>query len=134
MKPEIKKLWVDALRSGEYKQGYNALKPSNETYCCLGVLCDVHRKVTGEGDWRAVDAVSMNSNGAATCIGNYAYVSSDGKENEALDLPIIVKEWAELLSISVPFREDTECSLNAINDSKRYSFQKIAALIEASLI
>jgi hypothetical protein len=34
---EIKTLWVEALRSGYYKQGKNVLKDNNR-YCCLGVL------------------------------------------------------------------------------------------------
>ncbi len=37
LKPEIKKLWVDALRSGRYKQGYNDLADDNGGLCCLGV-------------------------------------------------------------------------------------------------
>lgn len=41
LKPEIKKKWTDALRSGEYEQGTGALKTHGEKYCCLGVLCDV---------------------------------------------------------------------------------------------
>ena len=34
--------WVAALRSGKYKQGRKQLfSPMNDSYCCLGVLCDV---------------------------------------------------------------------------------------------
>jgi hypothetical protein len=37
--------WLDALRSGDYKQGIAALRWGRHTeaqeYCCLGVLCDV---------------------------------------------------------------------------------------------
>lgn len=40
MNPEIKKLWVDALKSGEYEQGRGALCVG-ESFCCLGVLCDL---------------------------------------------------------------------------------------------
>lgn len=40
MKPELKKKWVDALLSGEYKQGLDYLK-DNGRFCCLGVLADV---------------------------------------------------------------------------------------------
>lgn len=40
MNPEIKALWLAALRSGEYKQGRGALSSDGE-YCCLGVLCDI---------------------------------------------------------------------------------------------
>lgn len=45
MKKNIKKLWVKALRSGKYKQGCRALRYDN-MFCCLGVLCDLHRKRT----------------------------------------------------------------------------------------
>jgi hypothetical protein len=45
MKPEIKALWLDALRSGEYEQGRNKLHTWDdegvERFCCLGVLCDL---------------------------------------------------------------------------------------------
>ncbi len=34
------KLWIQALRSGEYNQGRNFLSDSDRsTYCCLGVAC-----------------------------------------------------------------------------------------------
>jgi hypothetical protein len=41
MKAEIKAKWVAALRSGEYKQGREALR-HGEYFCCLGVLCNLH--------------------------------------------------------------------------------------------
>jgi len=34
------KKWVQALRSGEYKQGKGALRV-NDRFCCLGVACDI---------------------------------------------------------------------------------------------
>lgn len=37
--PEVKKRWLEALRSGKYSQGKGALR-SPEGFCCLGVLCD----------------------------------------------------------------------------------------------
>ena len=40
LKPEVKKLWVDALRSGDYTQGRHKLC-NNGNYCCLGVLCEL---------------------------------------------------------------------------------------------
>lgn len=39
MNPEVKKLWVEALRSGNFKQGRGFLQPTEDKYCCLGVLC-----------------------------------------------------------------------------------------------
>ena len=46
MNAEIKQQWVEALRSGEYKQGKDYLRRDGE-YCCLGVLCDLHAQATG---------------------------------------------------------------------------------------
>ena len=51
---EIKKKWVEALRSGDYKQGKTCLKQidfDGETrHCCLGVLaeiCEVPNEILG---------------------------------------------------------------------------------------
>lgn len=51
MTPELKRQWIAALRSGDYKQGKSNLKKMTylhsedirETlvHCCLGVLCEV---------------------------------------------------------------------------------------------
>ncbi len=49
MNPEVKKIWIEALLSGKYKQGKNSLLHADR-YCCLGVLCDLHSK-TGQGEW-----------------------------------------------------------------------------------
>lgn len=40
MTKELKQQWIEALRSGEYKQIKNILK-DEIGYCCLGVLCDI---------------------------------------------------------------------------------------------
>jgi hypothetical protein len=51
LKPEIKKLWVDALRSEEYTQGMYQLKVEGldgvTRHCCLGVLSELCVKETG---------------------------------------------------------------------------------------
>lgn len=41
MNKEIKAKWIEALRSGKYKQGKAALRTENNEYCCLGVLCEL---------------------------------------------------------------------------------------------
>ena len=38
--------WVDALKSGEYKQGQSRLRNIENKYCCLGVACDIYEKQT----------------------------------------------------------------------------------------
>ena len=45
MNPELKEKWVEALRSGEFKQTTGMFKKTHsdgtERFCCLGVLCVV---------------------------------------------------------------------------------------------
>lgn len=41
MDTEIKRRWVKALRSGNYKKGTIRLRTSRNEFCVLGVLCDV---------------------------------------------------------------------------------------------
>lgn len=36
----VKKKWLNALRSGDYKQTTGALQ-DEKGYCCLGVLCEI---------------------------------------------------------------------------------------------
>lgn len=38
---DILNKWVEALRSVKYKQGRDLLRSADNTYCCLGVLCDI---------------------------------------------------------------------------------------------
>ena len=42
MDKQWKEDWVEALRSGEFKQGDSCLEdPKTGAHCCLGVLCDI---------------------------------------------------------------------------------------------
>lgn len=49
MNPEIKKAWVDALRSGNYKQGDDEVlreeHADGPAYCCLGVLAELNGRL-----------------------------------------------------------------------------------------
>lgn len=39
---EHRNLWIKALRSGEYKQGFDGfLRDIDDRYCCLGVACEI---------------------------------------------------------------------------------------------
>jgi hypothetical protein len=44
MKSEIKEKWIAALTNGKYQQGRDKLRSDDNTYCCLGVLCDLYQK------------------------------------------------------------------------------------------
>lgn len=41
MTPELKSLWIAALRSGKYEQTKSVLRDERNGFCCLGVLCDL---------------------------------------------------------------------------------------------
>lgn len=74
-KQEVRKLWVEALRSGEYKQGKGMLKSEDNEFCCLGVLTDicVKRGITDENSlqrYYPVDSV-MRSVGLAEQAGKF---------------------------------------------------------------
>lgn len=104
MKPGIKKRWVAALRSGDYRQARGALKRGKYAHCCLGVLCDIAPKSVGE--WRG-----------------HTFVS--GGVKDAAMLPPGVQAWAGLDA-------DATHGLASKNDLG-VSFEQIADYIEANL-
>lgn len=108
MKKEIADEWVKALRSGEYKQGKNALL-KEDAYCCLGVLCKIAEK-------HSVIEMPI-PNPAPNVIAAY--------------LPKSVQHWAEMASDNGFISEKyglTE-SLATMNDGGM-SFDNIANFIE----
>jgi hypothetical protein len=131
MDPELKKEWVEALRSGRYKQGKNTLRTKDDEYCCLGVLCDIAAQ-KGLGSWHDEPG------------GWYFQVSSDGSQGIALP-PTGVARWAfqpvdpedEAFPIDNPVVpvEGTalRSSLAELNDEEDYTFSKIADVVEKYL-
>jgi hypothetical protein len=67
MNQELKNKWIEALRSGKYKQGRNYLR-MGDSFCCLGVLCDVD----DPSKWRANHFVSARMYGDnLSCLPDY---------------------------------------------------------------
>lgn len=125
MDPNIKAQWVAALRSGEYKQGKYVLHNVDEnTFCCLGVLCDLAVKA---GVITAGEAVYRSSiAGMALNFGRSAEgASADG----VTVLPREVVEWADLDDESP--RDDTGArQLAELNDDHGYSFEDLAHVVK----
>lgn len=70
MDPALKARWINALLSGDYKQGQGLLRDARNGHCCLGVLCDVLKDEVG-GTWE-----QMND-------GSYKFVlPEDGREDQ----------------------------------------------------
>lgn len=120
MNPAVKQLWVTALRSGEYKQGRHGLKRGkrgNNTYCCLGVLCDIYHKETGKGAW-VEDDLGNTTSSYSSFAGDSTY------------LPECVSNWSNLLASDPCFKYNKH--LSTANDDG-VSFSEIATLIEDNL-
>lgn len=63
MNEEIKTKWLEALRSGEYKQTTGRLRNSQEEgFCCLGVLCDIMEPESWSDDDEHQECFSLPSN------------------------------------------------------------------------
>jgi hypothetical protein len=141
LKPEIKKLWTEELRSGKYKQqsGYLNVKYPDGTvgHCCLGVLCELAVKA----------GVVIKSHPIVEDHPNfdeyYRFGAPGQLDPSAAILPQEVVDWAfveadqttrdpVVLDASDPGPSYTS-TLAAVNDSGNYSFDQIADIIEVQL-
>lgn len=113
MNSKVKRLWINSLRSGEYKQIQGCLK-DEYGYCCLGVLCDLFLKFNNEQESSWVDH-------------NFV-VDSERGDSVLLDT---VQNWAELNS-GDPIIGNNLKAIEA-NDVSELSFEEIANLIEENL-
>ena len=111
MKKEIKKKWLKALRSDKYIQGEGALCTTNsvDTFCCIGVLCNVRAEGNKKRYWRETDSKSDNPLELIFLGGSSVLTDS-------------MLQWAGLT-------EDEQDKLAEMNDLGN-SFQEIADYIE----
>lgn len=111
------KAWVKALRSGKYKQGYGRLSTkhpdTNEiTYCCLGVACEVYNEA--------------NKNNPKALLKKKHFSADVFQFDEQVwHLPAKVISW-------LGFHQGKQHNLIKLNDSREYSFKKIADYIVKS--
>lgn len=130
MDPQVKELWVNALRSGKYQQTTGKLKTS-KGFCCLGVLTDLYLKEKNQ-EWDCITDSDTDTH----------YYRIEEKEDL---LPASVKDWAGLYSISPQVMVENEsyhpehdmekeipADLAELNDDG-LSFNEIANLIETQL-
>ena len=107
MNQEIKQRWIQALRSGEYEQGYENLYHCGK-FCCLGVLTDLYIK-EHDLQWHkdVADLWSFENNGGTVpeSVQKWAGISND--------MPVILGE-----------------PVVVYNDKYHLSFDEIASLIE----
>lgn len=120
---EVAKMWVTALREGTYRQGlFNLHHKVNDTYCCLGVLCDIYQRENPNNKltlWQHED-----------CDITYF-------DDESETLPNRVKEWAGMQTRNGlnsrknwSGKDYMKKDLATLNDTDRMSFEGIANYIE----
>lgn len=123
MNQQIKKLWVDALRSGEYEQGQEYLKREEESgakHCCLGVLCELYEEEVG-----GLEITSEMAGGSTF----YRF----DRRNDFL--PMTVAKWAGLTNGNpevMPLAGGRCKTVADLNDEGK-SFLEIADVIEEVL-
>lgn len=121
-----RKAWLEALRSGKFRQTTGKLKSRNGAYCCLGVLCEVAEVPKR---WNGFD---------------YTYGVEDDKDYYAVSdtaLPTMAMEWlgvkdgAPHLATPVIVKDKDgdvhrETNLIELNDTYGWSFEQIADAVE----
>lgn len=135
MIPEIKEKWVAALESGEYQQAQQGLKITNletgsESFCCLGVLCDIYSKETGNKWGESLQMIRNEPVGKSYLLGENNY------------LPKEVRDWAGLTEINPAVLEHSldftytngeyERTVAYMNDQGK-TFEEIAEKIKEKL-
>lgn len=124
------KLWIEALKSGEFKRGRLGLclqergeTGTETTYCCLGVACEVFRRETGLGRWGG-------GGGRRGVRVEYVKFHLAGTHNTT-GMPDIVAAWFGLPTTNPILQEESEgqgevVSCIRANDTEQWSFDKIA--------
>jgi hypothetical protein len=120
MNPELKPKLLDALRSGEYKQGRGQLRV-NDCYCILGVVTDIYAKEHGE-EWTECPVLFGTVKNYRIMGGNFGF------------LPWQVAVWAGFESLTGPEVDSPKGmrTLSALNDMG-YTFEQLAEAIEKQL-
>ena len=108
MKRELKAQWLEALRSGRYKQGKYRLRNSRDEFCCLGVLCDI----SGEGEWEHSSSIG--------------YLYKRGEEQDKNVLPTFLHQLVDM-------EDGQEDKLIDMSDGDGLSFLAIANWIEENI-
>jgi hypothetical protein len=147
LKPEFKKAWVGALRSGDYKQGKNYLKQEDRPpvgaptvrHCCLGVAAEIACKA---------GVVTEDPTDHPGRVWDHAlFIGKASLFQGTAYPPIDVGDWAEAEPrVSPGYPEDYDnnvwrphvvyedglCDLAHLNDAG-LTFDEIADLIEEQL-
>ena len=113
---EARKLWAEALESGEYEQTIGQLQDGNG-FCCLGVACEVAEAqgVRVIRDWKTDDLFGPDLQEQRD-VKAWLGLSNDGGYFDASPKPDKQTTWT---------------SLARLNDEGKTTFENLAAIIRA---
>lgn len=134
MNQDIKTKWVNALRSGEYKQ--TSMKLCDGTaYCCLGVLGDLYAK-SHNTKWVAILDTDIDET-VYTLLDSEFLLPSAVMQWAVVDEDPLVKIPNNIIAALSGDREhlviNKQTYLSVLNDNVGLTFNELADLIEASL-
>jgi hypothetical protein len=109
MNKTVKNQWIAALKSGEYKQAKGHLR-YRDSFCCLGVLCNLHAQSHPE--------IAARQTKAGQYMGNSKV------------LPVEVMDWAGLDSESGGYLRNGKSTSLVIQNDSGLSFPEIAKIID----
>src|SRR5216110_1229848 len=109
--------WAAELRSGRWEQGRGTLRSKGDTFCCLGVLCEMAVKA---GVIPAPQPCAIDD-----CGHTYGEQAASGHA------PREVVKWAGMNSGWGSFGEGSSDSLAIWNDNGK-TFEELADVIDAS--
>jgi len=120
--------WIDALRSGEYKQDAEGgqLRTTHDTYCCLGVVCDLFMPSNWNPMKKPFDKM---------------FYSHGSEQNWAVPAPKLVRKVGlshDSTEVdNVEFESDMKISVDTcvdMNDLLHMSFDEIADVLLIDLL
>ncbi len=123
-----KRRWVTALRSGKYEQGDSELySPSHNSYCCLGVLCDIvgvpQKDMSGLALPSDLKIPDLNPNLSDEDLNEFGIATADAESSShgrsAYDFAVMYD--GEMTPLSI------------LNDEVCLEFDEIADLIEKNV-
>jgi hypothetical protein len=121
---DIKRRWVEALRSGRYPQHQEVLNQPGKGFCCLGVLCEI----------AVEDDILVRKTYHDRSYIGYVQPDEEGEVATHILTNAIIR-WAGLshLNSETTTKNGKTKSLTAWNDSGEASFNEIADMIEEQL-
>lgn len=125
------RLWIDALRSGEFDQARGWLASKNTSdqwgYCCLGVACEVAIK---DGVDVPVEVTGVRGSQYRVYGGDDQHLPSNVREWLGIDETPEVP-WADP---DYPLDAPESTTVIVLNDEKEWTFGQIADALEATYL